>query len=244
MTYRSCLPGWVCLLAAVGGYILVGHSAHATTVTISRMNDGVVCNGWVVSPSIIATAAHCVLTPGHYSVSTAEAKYEVLRIWIHPEFSPELLYLAFFKDEFDHDVAILQIIQREFSVEVHDHLKDKELPPDAKLFAVRPKRTDRQNYKEVEELPYAQLEFKKKGLVISNNGEDYAVCPGDSGTPLYARVADVVLVVGIIVGNAPVGKLRSETFCGNEIRVIDASVILQFLHSISRLNRKPDDARQ
>jgi V8-like Glu-specific endopeptidase len=44
------------------------------------MNDGVVCSGWAVNPNIIATAAHCVLARGHYSVSASDKTYQVMRI--------------------------------------------------------------------------------------------------------------------------------------------------------------------
>jgi hypothetical protein len=237
MMDRTFLSKWICLPAAVSMGTLLCQPACATTVTISRTDAGVVCSGWVVNPGIIATAAHCVLARGHYSVSTAEKRYEVLRIWIHPEFSPELLYLAFFKEEFDHDVAILQIAQRDFSVDVHDYLKDKNLLPGARLFAARAKRSDRQDIKEMEELVYTDLRLEKKGLVVSNNGEGYNICPGDSGTPLIAKIADADIIVGIIVGNAPGEKLRTQEYCGSEIRAIDVSVILQFLESIKQLKR-------
>jgi len=62
MTYWPSVSKWSCALAAaVSTVILVNHTAYATTVLISRMGDGVVCNGWAVTPNIVATAAHCVL---------------------------------------------------------------------------------------------------------------------------------------------------------------------------------------
>ena len=137
MTGRQHISKWVGVLTAVGIGILSNNAAFATTVAISRTDDGVVCNGWAVSPNVVATAAHCVLRRGHYSVSIADKTYQVIRIWIHPEFSPEFLYLALFKEEFDHDVAILQIAQQSFSVDEYEHLKDKALLPGAGLFAVR-----------------------------------------------------------------------------------------------------------
>ena len=179
----------------------------------------------------------CVLTRGHYSVSIADKTYQVIRIWIHPEFSPEFLYLALFKEEFDHDVAILQIAQQSFSVDKYEHLKDKALLPGAGLFAVRSNSPDRQNSSEIEELAYANLEFTKKGVTISNNGKAYDICPGDSGTPLFARIGDARVIIGIIVGNAPLGQMRSEEFCGNEIRVIDATVILEFLQFVRQRSK-------
>ena len=139
MVSRRWHWNWMYLLAVVCMDGLVSPAALATTVAISRMNDGVVCNGWAVNPNIIATAAHCVLTPGHYWVSTADKTYQVLRIWIHPEFSPELLYLTIFKNEFHHDLALLQVVQRDFSVETHDHVQDKSLLQGSTLFAVRAK---------------------------------------------------------------------------------------------------------
>jgi hypothetical protein len=236
MTCRRHLSKWTYLLGAVGISSLVGHAAFATTVTISRMNDGVVCNGWAVNSDIIATAAHCVLAPGHYSVSIGEKTYQTWRIWLHPEFSPEPLYRITSKEEFGYDVAILQIVQRDFSVEVHDPLQDKDLLPGASLYAARAKRPDRPDYKEIEELPYANLDYRKNGVVISNNDKGYNICYGDLGAPLFAKIGDARFVVGIIVENTLLKKFPEE-FCGNEIRVIDAPVILQFLQSIGHFNR-------
>jgi hypothetical protein len=238
MTWRRHLSKWTPLLAALGIGSLAGHTAFATTVAISRMNDGVVCNGWAINSDIIATTAHCVLTPGHYSVSIGEKTYQAWRIWLHPEFSPESLYriISKEKEEFGYDVALLQIVQKDLSVEVHDHLQDKGLLPGASLFAARAKRPDRANYKEIEELPYANLEYKKNGIAISNNDKGYNICYGDLGAPLFAKIGDARLVVGVIVETTLLKKFPEE-FCGNEIRIIDAAVILQLLQSIRPFNK-------
>lgn len=241
MTHRRHMSKWMGILTATGLGILANNSAAATTVAISRMNDGVVCSGWAVNPNIVATAAHCVLTPGYYSVSAGDQTYRVMRIWLHPEFSPELLYLTLFKEDFHHDIAILWVVQRDFSVDEYDHMKDKTLLPGASLFAVRAKVPERQNVREIEDLAYARLEFTKKGIGISNDGKEYDICPDDWGAPLFAKIADRPVVVGIIVGNARPGnvrgnmrleRMRSDVYCGNEVRVIDAAVILELLHSI------------
>jgi hypothetical protein len=235
-TYWPSVSKWSCALAAaMSTVILVNHTASATTVLISRMGDGVVCNGWAVTPNIVATAAHCVLTPGHYSVSTVEKKYEVFRIWIHPEFSPEFLYNLVWKEELELDVAILQVIQRDLSIEAHDHLKSKDALQGAELFAVRAKRPERPD--EIEELPYTKLELKKNGVAISNGDKVYGVCAGDAGMPLFARIGDAQVIVGVVVGTSPYGKLGLARSCEKEIHVIDASVILRFLESIEHFKR-------
>jgi len=238
MTYWPSVSKWCSVFAALSTGVLVNHTASATTVVISRMGDGVVCNGWAVNPNIVATAAHCVLIPGHYSVSTAEKKYEVFRIWIHPEFSPEFLYNLVSKEELELDVAILQIVQRDFSMEAHDHLKSKDALQGAGLFAVRAKRTERPD--EIEELPYTKLELRKNGIAISNGGKVYGVCAGDAGMPLFARIDDARVIVGIVVGTSPYGKLGMARSCEKEIHVIDASVILRFLESIEHFKRLGD----
>ncbi len=228
MPCRPHLPKWIRLLAGLAIGVLVNHATHATTVTVSCSDDGLRCSGWAVTPDIIATAARCVLMQGHYSVSIDEKTYHVWRIWIHPKFSPEFFYQTIVRDELAYDLAILLIAQRDFSAEANDHLEDKDLLlPGTSLFAVRAKKADRRNPNEIETLNYTKLEMRKNGVVIFNGSQGDSFCFEDLGAPIYARVADKTVVVGIIVDNVPFGKI-----CGGPIDVIDASVILEFSRSI------------
>jgi secreted trypsin-like serine protease len=236
MQRRRLILKWIGGLLLGGGTILASYAASATTVAVSRNQEGVVCNGWALNSNIVVTAAHCVLTPGSYSVTTGDETYLVWRIWIHPDFSPAWLYLVLEED--DSDVAILQIVQTHFSVAENDHLTDKARLHGASLFAVRGQRRHRSNASEIEELPYSSLKFTKRGVTISNEGKQYDVCPGDSGTPLFARIDNAPVVVGIIVRNgSSLGKLPSETFCGDEVHAIDAATIFEFLDFIRQRSK-------
>jgi hypothetical protein len=80
------------------------------------MGQGIVCNGWAVDADIVATAAHCILKPGHYSISTGDKVYHALRSWIHPEYSTEHFYHASLgKQELNPDLALLRIMQKDFA---------------------------------------------------------------------------------------------------------------------------------
>src|ERR1700731_3341953 len=122
MTCRRYLSKCRLLLAGLGVGVLLNHASCATTVMVSRAQDGLRCSGWAVTPDIIATAARCVLMQGHYSVSIDEKTYHVWRIWIHPKFSPEFFYQTIVRDELAYDVAILLIAQRDFSAEANDYV--------------------------------------------------------------------------------------------------------------------------
>jgi secreted trypsin-like serine protease len=211
--------------------------ARATSVAISRMGEGVVCNGWAVDADIVATAAHCILQPGHYSISTGTKVYQALRSWIHPEYSTELLFHSSLgKQEFNPDLALLRIMQTDFAAggEKIDQSNGRGLPPSSSLYAVRPlvpNRTD-SGRRHIEEIEYDSVQHRDHGILISNAGKPYQICPGDSGTPLYARVGNERTVVGVIVGNGTQYKVRSETFCGSELHVITASIVLRFVDFI------------
>jgi hypothetical protein len=145
--------------------------------------------------------------------------------------APDPSILALRPARRSYDVALLQIMQRDFSVETHERLQDRDLVPSASLFATRAKRPNRPDSKEIEEMPYTNLEFRKGGITISSNEKGYNICYGDLGAPLFARTGGAQLVVGIIVDNAPLRKTPEES-CGSEIHVIDVSVILAFMQSI------------
>ncbi len=232
MPCRSYRSKWVRLLAALAVGVFVNHASCATTVTVSRSDGGLRCSGWAVAPDIIATAARCVVIQGHYSVSIDGQTYHVWRSWIHPKYSSEFFYQTVGGDELAYDVAILLIVQREFSPEASEYLEDKDLLPGKSLFAVRAKRADHRNSGEVETLNYTKLETKKNGVVIFNGSQGDSFCFEDLGVPIYARVADKTVVVGIIVDNVPYGKI-----CGGPLDVLDASVILEFSRSIEDLKR-------
>lgn len=226
-----------CFIIVAGASIGLGDIARATSVAISRMGEGIVCNGWAVDANTVATAAHCILKPGHYSISTGTNVYHALRAWIHPEYSTELFFHSSLgKQELNPDLALLQIIQKDFVVggEKIDQLKGRGLPRASILYAVRPlvpNRTD-SGRRNIEEIEYDSVQYRDHGILISNAGKPYQICSGDSGTPLYAGVGNERTVVGVIVGNGTQYRVRSETFCGSELHVITASVVLSFIDFI------------
>jgi secreted trypsin-like serine protease len=232
-----------CFIIGAGVSINSNDIAHATSVAISRMGEGIVCNGWAVDTDIVATAAHCILKPGHYSISTGDKVYHALKSWIHPEYSTELFYHASLgKQELNPDLALLRIMQKDFAAggEKIDQSNGRGLLPASTLYAVRPvlpNRTepDRQN---IEAIEYDSVQYRDHGILISNAGKPYQVCPGDSGTPLYAGVGNERTVVGVIVGNGTQYKVRSETFCGSELHVITASVVVRFVDFVRRAYRE------
>lgn len=232
-----------CFIAAVGAGISSSDTARATSVAISRMGEGVVCNGWAVDADIVATAAHCLLRPGHYSISTGEKVYHALRAWIHPEYSTENFYhLSLGKQELNPDLALLRIMQKDFAAggEKIDQSSGRGLPPASTLYAVRPIVPDRTNSdrRNIEEkIEYNSVQYRDHGLLISNSGKPYPLCPGDFGTPLYAEVGNERTVVGVIVGNRT-HKVPTETFCGSELHVITASVVMRFVDFIRRSYRE------
>lgn len=218
-----------CFIIVAAASIGSSHIAHATSVAISRMGEGIVCNGWAVDPDIVATAAHCIMQPGHYSISTGEKVYHALRSWIHPEYSTELFFHSSLgKQQLNPDLALLRILQKDFGAggEKIDQSNGRRLPPASTLYAVRPlvaNQTD-SGRRNIEEIAYDSIQHRDHGILISNAGKPYQLCPGDSGTPLYARVSNERAVVGVIVGNGTQYKIRSETFCGSELHVITASL--------------------
>ena len=231
-----------CFIIIAGASIGLSDVARATSVTITRMGEGAVCNGWAVNANIVATAAHCILQPGHYSISIGTTVYHALRSWIHPEFSTEgLFHSSLGKEELNPDLALLRIIQKDFAAggEKIDRSNGRKLPQASILYAIRPvlsnrTDTDRRN---IEEIEYDSIQHREHGLLISNAGKPYQICPGDSGTPLYAGIGDERTVVGVIVGNNTHSKMRNETFCGSELHVITASVIQKFVHFVRDGNR-------
>lgn len=228
---------WTCFIAVVGASISSSDIARATSVAVSRMGEGIVCNGWAVNPNIVATAAHCILKPGHYSISTGTKVYHAFRSWVHPEYSTELFFHSSLgKEELNPDLALLQLIQKDFVVagEKIDQSNGRGLPPASTLYAVRPlvpNQTD-SGRRNIEEIAYDSIQHRDHGILISNAGKPYQICPGDSGSPLYAGVGNERAVIGVIVGNGTQYKVRSETFCGSELHVITASVILRFVEFI------------
>jgi len=205
------------------------HPASATTVSISRGNDGVVCSGWAITPDFVVTSAYCVLKYAFYSVSIGDKSYKVWRISLHPEFNLEPFGRFIEREEFAYSLAILKIVQQDLVVEALDHVQSKNELASAKLFTALAKRTDRPAASELE-LPYDSLKETKSGIVISNEEKGYDVCNEDLGAPMLAKVGARNLVVGIIVQNLRLASSPKDG-CGNELHVIDASVIHQFLQS-------------
>lgn len=223
-----------CFIAVIGASSSSSDVARATSVAISRMGEEIVCNGWAVDADIVATAAHCILRPGHYTISTDTKVYQGFRSWIHPEYSTELFFHSSLgAQEFNPDLALLRIIQKDFATgrDKIDQSNGRGLPRASILYAVRPvvrDRTDtsRQN---IEEIAYDSVQYRGHGMLISNSGKPYPICPDDAGTPLYAGVGSERTVVGVIVGNGTQHKVPSKAFCGSELHVITASVILKFV---------------
>ncbi|MBX9774846.1 MAG: S1 family peptidase [Xanthobacteraceae bacterium] len=233
-----------CLIIFAAASISSSGIAHATSVAISRMGEGVVCNGWAVDPDIVATAAHCIMQPGHYSISTGNKVYQAFRSWIHPEYSTELFFHSSLgKHELNPDLALLRILQKDFAAgdEKIDRSNGRGLASGSILYAVRPTMPHQADSgrRKIEEITYDSIQHRDHGILISNAGKPYQICPGDSGTPLYARVGNERTVVGVIVGNGTQYKIRSETFCGSELHVITASVILKFV-DFTRAHREGD----
>jgi secreted trypsin-like serine protease len=225
-----------CFIIGAGASISLSDAARATSVTISRMGAGTVCNGWAVDANTVVTAAHCVSEPGHYIISAGTKVYQALRAWIHPEYSPELLFHSSLgKHELNYDLALLRIIQKDFVAggEKIDQLNGRGLPPASTLYAVRPPNRKDSGRRHTEDIEYVNLQYKDNGIVISNAGKRYQICPGDSGTPLYAKIDDERTIVGVIVGYGTQGKMPREE-CGNEIYVITASVVLRFIEFVDR----------
>jgi Trypsin len=223
-----------CFIAVVGASVSSNDFARATSVAISRMGEGIVCNGWAVDAGIVATAAHCILRPGHYSISTGTKEYQALRSWIHPEYSTELFFhFSLGTQELNPDLALLRIIQKDFVAggEKIDQSNGRKLPQVPILYAVRPvvsNRTD-SDRRNIEEIEYDSIQHRDHGMLISNAGKPYPICQEDSGTPLYAGVGNERTVVGVIVENRRQYKGRSAALCGNELHVITASVVVKFV---------------
>jgi hypothetical protein len=209
------------------------------------MGQGIVCNGWAVDADIVATAAHCILRPGHYSISAGDKVYHALRSWIHPDYSTEAFYhLSLGKQELNPDLALLRILQKDFVVkgEKIDQSNGRGLPPASILYAVRPvvpNRTD-SHRRNIEEIEYDSIQHRDHGVVISKSGKPYQVCPDDHGTPLYAGVGNERTVVGVIVGGASQYQIRSETFCASDLHVVTASVVVKFVDFVRRAYREGD----
>ena len=226
-----------CFIIVAGTSVCLDDIAHATSVAVTRMGEGIVCNGWAVEPDIVATAAHCVLPPGHYSISTGTKVYHALRSWFHPEYSTEqFFHLSVGREELNPDLALLRIIQKDFVAggEKIDQSNGRGLPRASTLYAVRPlvsNRTD-SDRRSIEEIGYDSLQYRDHGMLISNAGKPYQICPDDSGTPLYAGVGKERTVVGVIVENRRQYKGLSDAPCGSELHVITASVILKFVDFI------------
>jgi hypothetical protein len=130
-----------CFIIVAAASIGLSDAARATSVAISRMGEGIVCNGWAVDADIVATAAHCILRPGHFSVSTGTKEYQALRSWIHPEYSTErFFHVSLGKEELNPDLALLRIIQKDFVAggEKIDQSNGRKLPQASILYAVRP----------------------------------------------------------------------------------------------------------
>lgn len=222
-------------IIVVGASICLGDIARATSVAISRMGEGIVCNGWLVDPDIVATAAHCMMRPGHYSISTGDKVYHALRSWFHPEYSTEqFFHLSIGREELNPDLALLRIIQKDLVAggEKIDQSNGRGLPRASTLYAVRPlvpNRTDSDRRSIEEEIAYDSLQHRDHGILISNAGKPYQICPDDSGTPLYAGVGKERAVVGVIVENRRQYKGLSNGPCGSELHVISAAVVLKFI---------------
>jgi hypothetical protein len=223
-----------CFIIVAGTSIGSSDFARATSVAISRMGEGIVCNGWAVDADIVATAAHCILRPGHFSISTGTKEYQALRSWIHPEYSTErFFHVSVGKEELNPDLALLRIIQKDFVArgEKIDQLNGRKLPQASILYAVRPvvsNRTD-SDRRNIEEIAYDSIQHRDHGMLISNAGKPYPICQEDSGTPLYAGVGNERTVVGVIVENRRQYKGRSAALCGNELHVITASAVVKFV---------------
>jgi secreted trypsin-like serine protease len=224
-----------CFIAVVGASINSSDFARATSVAISRMGEKTVCNGWAVDADVVATAAHCILRPGHYTISTGTTVYQAYRSWIHPEYSTELFFhFSLGAQELNPDLALLRIIQKDFVTggEKIDQSNGRALPRASILYAVRPiapNLTD-SSRRNIEEIGYDSIQYRDHGMLISNAGKPYQICQEDSGTPLYAGAGSERTVVGVIVGNRRQYKGRSEAaFCGNELHVITASVVVKFV---------------
>ena len=174
---------------------------RATSVAISRKGEGIVCNGWAVNPNIVATTAHCIFEPRTLlRFSTGTKEYQALRSSIHPEYSTELFFHSSLgKEELNPDLALLRIIQKDFVAggEKIDQSNGRELPPASTLYAVRPlvpNQTD-SGRRNIEEIAYDSIQYRDHGMLISNAGKPYQICPDHPELPCTLGLATSVLLL-------------------------------------------------
>jgi hypothetical protein len=188
-------------------------------VTVFRSNDGLICKGWQASGGVVITAAHCVTKPGHFWISHEQKDYHAYRIRIHPQFSPELL--LFPPDEVNPDLASIVIAQRNLSVAPRDIMLSRDIRADMRFFIMR-------NGERIE-IEVSGVELRKNGLRLSNGSRNLSVCPGDSGAPLYVESKDRVFIAGIVTANQlPPYEVRSDSFCGIRLEIVDMDTVLEF----------------
>jgi MYXO-CTERM domain-containing protein len=209
------------------GPIIDGRPAAAAdvgaTVALLDPRDGYpFCTGTLVAPTVVVTAAHCVLTPAGWDdfgppiepsavvvavgatdavAAAPEQTHAVETVWAHPEF-PGAEWDPTDPLTGEHDIGALVLAAAVDAPAVPvlaPPRVDAELTPRRMLDVAGYGTTDRAGWAENTVLHVAEVPFIRRSEVELIAGDANAVdtCYGDSGGPLYVHAAEGVRLVGV-----------------------------------------------